>query len=186
MIHPWHDLSAPKNVREGFDVLIEIPRGSRVKYELDKPSGRMRVDRVLYSAVHYPANYGFIPRTYCADGDPLDILVLGNEPVLPGTLMVAKPIGVMHMEDQGEQDDKIIAVHCHDPAVSEYTDISQLPGHVMREIQRFFTDYKLLEDKTVLVDEIAGAEKAFEVVQESVELYAKHAIELRDSARSDR
>ena len=134
MVHPWHDLPNPMaDIEDGFNVYIEIPKGSRVKYELDKPSGLLRVDRVLYSAVHYPANYGFLPRSYCGDKDPLDVLVLGNEPVVPGVMMRARAIGVMHMEDQGEEDDKIIAVHVHDPAFEEYTDLDQLPSHAMRD-----------------------------------------------------
>ena len=180
MVHPWHDLPNPiADIAEGFNVVIEIPKGSRVKYELDKPSGLLRVDRVLYSAVHYPANYGFLPRSYCGDKDPLDVLVLGNEPVSPLSMMRARAIGVMHMEDQGEEDDKIISVHVHDPAFEEYTDIAQLPNHTMREIKRFFGDYKTLEEKEVVVEELAGAAKAIEVVREALELYQREENALR-------
>lgn len=180
MVHPWHDLPNPfADVEEGFNVVIEIPKGSRVKYELDKPSGLLRVDRVLYSAVHYPANYGFLPRSYCDDEDPLDVLVLGNEPVQPLSMMRARAIGVMHMEDQGQQDDKIIAVHVHDPAFEEYFDIEQLPRHTMREIQRFFKDYKTLENKAVNVEEMAGASEAVKVVKDALELYQTEENRLR-------
>ena len=180
MVHPWHDLPNPfANIEEGFNVVIEIPKGSRVKYELDKPSGMLRVDRVLYSAVHYPANYGFLPRTYCDDNDPLDVLVLGNEPVHPLSMMRARAVGVMRMEDQGEQDDKIIAVHAHDPAFADYQDLDDLPKHTMREIQRFFKDYKTLEHKTVTVEEMAGATDAVKVVREALELYQQEENQLR-------
>jgi inorganic pyrophosphatase len=172
MVHPWHDLPNPlTGVEEGFNVVIEIPKGSKVKYELDKPSGLLRVDRVLYSAVHYPANYGFLPRSYAADCDPLDVLVLGNEPVHPLSIMVARAIGVMHMEDQGQRDDKIIAVHIHDPAFEDYSDLSELPRHTMREIERFFQDYKVLENKTVKIGQMGGASEALRVVREALELY---------------
>ena len=180
MVHPWHDLPNPiADVNEGFNVVIEIPKGSRVKYELDKPSGLLRVDRVLYSAVFYPANYGFLPRSYCGDEDPLDVLVLGNEPVVPLSMMRARAIGVMHMADQGQQDDKIIAVHVHDPAFEEYSELAELPGHAMREIQRFFQDYKTLEDKEVHVEMLGGAEDAVRTVREALELYQRKENELR-------
>lgn len=180
MVHPWHDLPNPiADLTRGFNVVIEIPKGSRVKYELDKPSGLLRVDRVLYSAVHYPANYGFLPRSYCGDGDPLDVLVLGNEPVHPLSMMSARAIGVMHMEDQGQQDDKIIAVHIHDPAFEEYIELDQLPSHTMREIRRFFSDYKMLEDKVVKVEEMGGAAEAVQVVRAALELYQVEENRLR-------
>lgn len=139
----------------------------------------MRVDRMLYSAVHYPANYGFIPRSYAADGDPLDVLVLGNEPVAPASIMVARAIGVMHMEDQGQRDDKIVAIHVHDPAYEDYTDLDQLPRHTMREIQRFFQDYKTLENKTVKVEEMGGVEDALRVVRTALERYQVEENRLR-------
>ncbi len=180
MVHPWHDLPNPiAGADEGFNVVIEIPKGSKVKYELDKPSGLLRVDRVLYSSVHYPANYGFLPRSYCGDKDPLDVLVLSNEPVHPLSMMRARAIGAMRMLDEGEQDDKIIAVHVHDPAFEEYTDIDQLPSHTMREIKRFFQDYKTLERKDVQIDELMGRTDAVRVVRESLELYQAEENQLR-------
>ena len=180
MAHPWHDLpNRPEDADEGFNVVIEIPKGSKVKYELDKPTGMLRVDRVLYSSVIYPANYGFFPRTYCDDGDPLDVLVLGNEPVHPMAIMIARPIGVMHMLDEGKGDDKVIAVHCHDPAFSEYRDISELQPHITREIMRFFEDYKTLEKKNVVIDGLAGGKEAMEVVLESLRLYRQEENRLR-------
>ena len=180
MVHPWHDLPNPiSEVEAGFNVVIEIPKGSKVKYELDKPSGLLKVDRVLYSAVHYPANYGFLPRSYCGDGDPLDVLVLGNEPVHPLSMMRARAIGVMRMDDEGEQDDKVIAVHVHDPAFEEYEDIDALPTHTMVEIKRFFQDYKTLEKKNVKVEELVGREDAVRIVRECLELYQKEENRLR-------
>lgn len=180
MAHPWHDLpNSPETAHEWFSVVIEIPKGSTVKYELDKPTGLLRVDRVLYSAVHYPANYGFLPRSYCDDKDPLDVLVLGDEPVQALSIMQARAIGVMHMRDDGEGDDKIIAVHVNDPAFSGYTDLSQLPDHVFQQIQRFFEDYKLLEDGKVQVEGWGDAAKALEVVKESFALYRREENKLR-------
>lgn len=180
MVHAWHDLPNPEHdVDNGFNVVIEIPKGSRVKYELDKPSGLLRVDRVLYSAVHYPANYGFLPRTYCEDGDPLDVLVLGNEPVQPLSILRARAIGVMRMADQGEEDDKIIAVHVHDPAFSDYRDLPEIPQHTWREIKRFFMDYKTLEKKEVKVDEMQGAVDANRVIRSAIRLYQEQENRLR-------
>ena len=180
MSHPWHDLpNNPDDAAENFNVVIEIPKGSKVKYELDKPSGLLRVDRILYSSVIYPANYGFLPRSYCADGDPLDVLVLGNEPVQPLSMMQARAIGVMGMADEGAEDTKIIAVHIHDPAFNDYTDIKQLPKHQLSEIQRFFLDYKVLEHKEVIVDEIQGAAAARDSVIEALALYRREENRLR-------
>ncbi len=180
MAHPWHDLPNPKTTAgDWVNVVIEIPRGSKVKYELDKPTGMLRVDRLLYSAVHYPANYGFLPRTYCDDGDPLDALVLCQEPVYPMSLIQARPIGVMHMVDEGKLDDKIIAVAVGDPAYNDYHDVNELPSHVMREIQRFFQDYKTLERKEVHIDDLGGHEAAVKTVHEAIELYRSEENRLR-------
>ncbi|MCB9678777.1 MAG: inorganic diphosphatase [Alphaproteobacteria bacterium] len=178
--HPWHDLpNNPDTCDEWFNVIIEIPRGSRVKYELDKPTGMLRVDRVLYSAVMYPANYGFLPRSYCEDGDPLDVLVLGHEPVVPMSIMQARAIGCMRMKDEGDSDDKIIAVHVNDPAVSDFRDISDLPKHTYLEIKRFFEDYKILEGKEVEVEDLLNATQAVDIVRESFRSYRAHESRLR-------
>ncbi|MEM9191137.1 MAG: inorganic diphosphatase [Myxococcota bacterium] len=180
MAHPWHDLpNYAETAHEWFNVVIEIPRGSRVKYELDKPTGMLRVDRILYSSVHYPANYGFAPRSYCPDGDPLDVLVLGTEPVQPLCIMQARAIGVIAMEDEGKEDSKVIAVHINDPAVRDYTDIEQLPRHTFAEIEGFFEDYKKLEHKKVVVEQVQGAAHALEAVKASFELYRRRENELR-------
>ena len=180
MVHAWHDLPNPEaEIDHGFTAVIEIPKGSKVKYELDKPSGLLRVDRVLYSAVHYPASYGFLPRSYCDDGDPLDVLVLASEPVVPLSIMRARAIGLMRMNDGGNEDDKIIAVHVHDPAFADYTDIEQIPRHTSREIQRFFEDYKTLEHKSVIVEEMEGRKAALDVIREALRLYQKEENRLR-------
>jgi inorganic pyrophosphatase len=180
MKHPWFDIdTGPRTPREFF-ALIEIPKGCHVKYELDKPSGLLRVDRILYSAVHYPANYGFIPRSFCAgDGDPLDVLVLGQEPVQPLSILYARAIGVMQIIDQKEEDDKIIAVHIHDPEYTHYRDINELPEHKLHELQRFFEDYKALEHKEVKVERFMGHMDAFRIIQSSLDLYQQRCVELR-------
>src|SRR5213083_1960405 len=152
-MNPWHDVALQAAGGRGVNVVIEIPKGSKVKYELDKATGLLSVDRVLYSAVHYPANYGFLPRTYCGDGDPLDALVLGQEPVVPLCLLRARAIGVMTMTDDKGRDDKIIAVHLDDREYEHYQDIAGLPPHRLRELERFFLDYKTLENKAVNVEE---------------------------------
>ena len=160
-------------IEKAFPVVIEVPMGSKNKYELDKETGLLKLDRVLYSAVHYPANYGFIPRTFCEDGDPLDALVLGQEPVNPLTLMDARAIGVMRMRDEKGLDDKIIAVSVKDPAVSDYMDHTQLPAHLLREIRRFFEDYKTLEHKQVVVEDFMGPVDAIRIVREGLDMYRK-------------
>ena len=173
-MHPWHDTYVDDAVlATAFPVIVEIPKGSTNKYELDKETGLLRLDRVLYSAVHYPADYGFIPRTYCDDGDPLDVLVLGQEPVYPLTIVQARAIGVMRMRDEKGVDDKIVAVSVRDPAFADYTDKIQLPGHVMRQVQQFFEDYKVLEDKPVVVEELLGPDAALQVIRAALELYKK-------------
>ena len=171
-MHPWHDTYVDDtHVDKAFPVIVEIPNGSKNKYELDKETGLLRLDRVLYSAVHYPADYGFIPRTYCDDGDPLDALVISQEPVHPLTLVEARAIGVMRMRDEKGIDDKIVAVSVRDPAFSEYTDKSQIPGHTLREIRRFFEDYKILEHKQVIVEDMLGVQDALRIIRESLDLY---------------
>jgi inorganic pyrophosphatase len=156
-----------------FPVVIEIPKGSKNKYELDKETGLLRLDRVLYSAVHYPADYGFIPRTFCDDGDPLDALVLGQEPVYPLTIVEARAIGVMRMRDEKGIDDKIVAVSVHDPAFSHFTDKAELPAHLLRELRRFFEDYKALEHKQVVVEDLLGPEDATKIIREGLDLYRR-------------
>jgi inorganic pyrophosphatase len=173
-VHAWHDIYVDDQLVDGaFPVVIEVPKGSKNKYELDKETGFLRLDRVLYSAVHYPADYGFIPRTFCDDGDPLDVLVLGQEPVFPLTIVEARAIGVMRMRDDKGIDDKILAVNVRDPAVSEYKDRLELPRHTEREIKRFFQDYKTLEHKTVEIDHFLGPTEALSIVREALELYRR-------------
>lgn len=169
--NPWHSLDIGEKAPETVNAMIEIPMGSKVKYELDKKSGLMKVDRILYGAVYYPANYGFIPRTYCEDKDPLDILVLCQEAVQPRTIMEAKIIGSMAMVDGGAEDDKIIAVTTSDPAYSHYTDISQLPTYILEELKKFFEDYKKLERKEVKIEDFMGRVDAVRMVKEAIRLY---------------
>ena len=171
-MHPWHDSYVDDAlVESAFPVIIEVPKGSKNKYELDKETGLLRLDRVLYSAVHYPADYGFIPRTYCDDGDPLDALVLSQEPVHPLTIVEARAIGVMRMRDEKGIDDKIVAVSVRDPAFAAYTDKSQLPAHMLVEIRRFFEDYKVLEHKQVVVEDLLGVPDAVRIIREALDLY---------------
>ena len=171
MIHAWHDVELGDSIETGFRAVIEIPKGSKVKYELDKPTGLLWVDRILYSAVHYPANYGFIPRTYCGDGDPLDVLVLCQEPVAPFAMMRARAIGLMQMRDDKGLDDKVIAVHLDDPAYNHYTHIREVPQHVLRELRRFFEDYKTLEKKMVEIDELLGPYEAAKAIRAGLQMY---------------
>jgi len=180
-MHPWHDVELGAEAPDIVPVIVEVPKGSKTKYELDKQSGLIRVDRVLYSSVHYPANYGFIPRTYCDDHDPLDVLVLGQESVVPLAIMFAKPIGVMKMRDQGEADDKIIAVHAHDPEYVHYESIRELPPHRLTEVSRFFLDYKVLEKKSVEIDEFLDKGDAIAVIREAMALYQSQRERLRRS-----
>ncbi|KAH9626767.1 hypothetical protein KSS87_022081 [Heliosperma pusillum] len=175
--HPWHDLEIGPNAPQVNNCVVEISKGSKVKYELDKKTGLIVVDRILYSSVVYPHNYGFIPRTLCEDGDPMDVLVLMQEPVIPGCFLRARAIGLMPMIDQGEKDDKIIAVCADDPEVMHYTDINQLPPHRLAEIRRFFEDYKKNENKEVAVDEFLPAKTAHQAIQHSMDLYAEYILQ---------
>ena len=156
---------------EVMTVVVEIPKGSRNKYEMDHATGDIYLDRMLFTSMQYPADYGFIPRTYCDDGDPLDALVLGQEPVYPLTIVQARAIGVMRMRDEKGVDDKVVAVSVRDPAFAEYTDKGQIPGHTLREIRRFFEDYKTLEHKQVIVEDMLGVEDAIRIIRESLDLY---------------
>lgn len=169
--NPWHSVSYGEEAPAVVTAIIEIPKGSKAKYELDKDSGMLKLDRVLFSSVNYPANYGFIPKTYCDDKDPLDILVICSLDVQPMCLIDAKVIGVMRMIDNNEEDDKIIAVANNDMSVRHINDISELPPHTLLEMRRFFEDYKKLEHKEVIVEQFLGREPAYEIIQESIRLY---------------
>lgn len=173
MIHPWHDVTPGEHLPQTFNALIEIPMGSSVKYELDKRTGLLRMDRILYSAVYYPANYGFIPQTYAEDGDPLDVLVLCQEAVAPMTLVMARAIGLMTMMDSGKRDHKILAVAVDDPEFNSFTEADQLPVHRLTMLRRFFQDYKLLEGKAVEVDSIQPQSDALPVIEEALERYSQ-------------
>ncbi len=169
--NPWHDVNMGNEVPSIINAVIEIPKGSKAKYELDKSSGLLRLDRVLFSSVHYPANYGFIPQTYCADKDPLDILVICSIDVEPMCIVEAKVIGVMRMIDDNEHDDKIIAVAKNDMSVNYIDDINELPPHTVVELKRFFEDYKKLENKHVVVNHFLDKKKAYQIIKESINLY---------------
>jgi inorganic pyrophosphatase len=167
--HAWHDVDP--GTPSAFTAVVEIPLGSSSKYELDKVSGLLKLDRVLHSAVHYPANYGFIPQTLADDGDPLDVLILSSDPVYPMTLLSARPIGLMTMMDQDELDYKVIAVGITDPEYNTYHDVHELPRHRLAVIRRFFEDYKTLENKRVVVDDILPALDAVPVIEKSLAVY---------------
>ncbi len=167
----WHDISPKMIEPENFTAVIEIPKGGKNKYELDKETGLLRLDRVLYTATQYPANYGFIPRTYADDGDPLDVLVLCQESIVPLTLVQCYPIGVMKMVDGEDTDEKIIAIPFRDPSLSCYHDIKELPHHTFEEIQHFFTVYKTLEGKNTAVKEVSGKEEAVNIIVHCIEEY---------------
>jgi inorganic pyrophosphatase len=179
LMHPWHDVDPGKDAPAFVRAIIEIPKGSKGKYELDKGSGLLRLDRVLFSSVHYPANYGFIPRTYCDDRDPLDILVICSIDVIPMSIIEAKVIGAMEMIDGEERDDKIIAVARHDMSVNYLNNLSELPPHTLVELKRFFEDYKMLEHKNVIVDRFIEKENAYEIIAEGLKLYAENKDTLR-------
>ena len=172
-MHPVHDIEVPPDIRAFVPSVIEIAKGSHLKYEVDKPTGLLRLDRVLYSAVHYPANYGFIPRTHADDGDPLDILVLMQEPVEPLTIVRARALGGLNMVDDKGGDDKIVAVCIDDPAYAQYENLEQLPPHIMKELDRFFRDYKTLENKLVEVDRFYDQKRALEIIAESRAAYER-------------
>lgn len=177
MAHAWHDIPVGPDAPEWVQAVIEIPKGGKVKYELDKETGLLRVDRVLYSSVIYPANYGFVPQTLGDDHDPLDVLVLMQEPVVPMSLLRARPIGLMNMQDQGQNDEKIICVHLDDPAFNSYYHIWELPEHGLRELKRFFQDYKQLEGKEVEVQDFLGPDKARAVITRGIQSYQEKYVE---------
>ncbi len=172
MIHPWHDISPGDGLPKEFNAIIEIPFGSSVKYELDKRSGLIKLDRVLYSAVYYPANYGFIPQTLAEDDDPLDVLVLCQEAVAPLTLVHARAIGLMTMIDAGKKDHKILAVAVDDPEYNGFREANELPVHRLSMLRRFFQDYKTLEGKAVEVDEMQPEASALPIIEEALARYS--------------
>ncbi|MFN5225038.1 MAG: inorganic diphosphatase [Bacteroidota bacterium] len=171
VVHPWHGVPSGKQAPRVVNAIIEIPQGSRCKYEIDKASGLLKLDRVIYSSFYYPINYGFIPQSYGGDKDPLDILVITTLPVQPLTLMEAKVIGVMQMVDSGEPDDKIIAVAANDPGVNHYNNIEELPQHFFDELRHFFEEYKKLENKSVLVEDFGDKAKAVEIISTALTFY---------------
>ena len=167
----WHDIDNDRITKEQFVACIEIPKGSKKKYELDKETGLIILDRILYTSTHYPANYGFIPRTYADDNDPLDVLVICSEAILPLSLVKCVPIGVLKMVDDDKVDEKIIAVCVNDPANNCYKDVKELPQHLFQEIMHFFTVYKQLEGKQPIVKEVLGPEEAKKVIQKALDEY---------------
>ena len=167
----WHDIDEKRITPKAFEALIEIPKGSKAKYELDKETGILKLDRVLYTSTVYPANYGFIPRTFAEDGDPLDVLVLTNETIYPMTLVSCYPIGVIKMVDGGSLDEKIIAIPAKDPNYNEYYDIHELPKHIFDEMKHFFEVYKSLEHKKTAVTEIAHRDDAIEIIEKCIKAY---------------
>ncbi len=167
-MHLWHDISVGNNPPENLNVIIEIPQGSKVKYELDKETGLIKLDRILYSSVHYPLNYGFVPQTYCDDKDPLDALVLTQYPLVCGTLLEATPIGVIKMIDGGEGDDKLLTVATGDPQMSHIKDLNDISPHQLEEIKNFFETYKMLQKKEVIIEAILPKKQALEVLEQSI------------------
>ncbi|MBE6839271.1 MAG: inorganic diphosphatase [Ruminococcus sp.] len=170
----WHDISPNRITKEDFYAVIEISKGSKTKYELDKETGLLKLDRILHTSTHYPANYGFIPRTYAEDHDPLDVLVLCSEIINPMSLVRCYPIGVISMLDNGDADHKIIAIPFDDPTYNEYKDISELPKHIFEEMSHFFKVYKTLESKETVIDEIKDRNVAIETVDDSIERYVRN------------
>ncbi|MBV9086134.1 MAG: inorganic diphosphatase [Acidobacteriaceae bacterium] len=178
-MNPWHDVDPGDKLPQEFLTIIEIPAGSNVQYELDKRSGLIRVDRFLYSAVYYPTNYGFIPQTYAEDDDPLDVLVMCQERVVPLTIMRARAVGVMTMVDSGKPDHKIVCVALDDPEFNEFHEASELPRHRMDMMHRFFEDYKQLERKKVVVDRVQPAAKAYPIIKDARRRYDANLRKLR-------
>ena len=171
MTNIWHDINPKRITPEDYMCVIEISKGSKNKYELDKETGLLKLDRILYTSTHYPANYGFIPRTFGDDQDPLDVLLLCSEPVAPMTLVHAYPIGIISMLDNGRRDEKIISIPFDDPTYNVYHDISELPSHIFDEMKHFFSVYKALEGKETVVNEESGRDRAIEVVQQAINSY---------------
>ncbi len=171
MSNIWHDINPQRITPEDFICVVEIPKGSKTKYELDKETGHIMLDRILYTSTHYPANYGFIPRTYGDDLDPLDVLLICSEPLLPMTLVRAYPIGMISMLDNGRHDEKIIAIPFDEPNYNQYRAIEELPPHIFTEMRHFFSVYKSLENKETVVDEVSGAPEAIRTVRNAIEAY---------------
>lgn len=171
MSNIWHDISPERITPTDFICVIEISKGSKKKYELDKETGFIILDRILYTSTHYPANYGFIPRTYGDDNDPLDVLLLCSEPLEPLTLVRCYPIGVITMIDNGRNDEKIIAIPYNDPTYNEYKSIKQLPKHIFEEMRHFFSVYKALENKETAVEEVKGPDEALAIIENSIDNY---------------
>ncbi len=169
----WHDISPKRITPSDFMCVIEIPKGSKVKYELDKETGHIMLDRILYTSTHYPANYGFIPRTYGDDLDPLDVLLICSETLAPMTLVRAYPIGMISMLDNGRHDEKIIAIPFDEPNYNQYHSIDELPPHLFNEMKHFFSVYKSLENKETVVDEVSGPEEAVETIRLSIDAYVE-------------
>ncbi len=174
----WHDIESNRIQPEKFIAVIEISKGSKQKYEMDKKTGLLRLDRILYTSTHYPANYGFIPHTYAEDNDPLDVLILCSESLIPMSLVECYPIGVIVMSDNGSVDEKIIAIPDADPNYNTYKSIHDLPKHIFDEMRHFFSVYKQLEDKQTSVDTEADRDKAIEIIKKSMESYKKNLYEL--------
>lgn len=174
MSNIWHDISPKRISPEDFICVVEITKGSRKKYELDKETGFIMLDRILYTSTHYPANYGFIPRTYGDDGDPLDVLLICAEAIEPMTLVRAYPIGVISMKDNGRYDEKIIAIPFNDPNYNQYTNIDQLPGHIFEEMRHFFAVYKNLEGKETAVKEVSPKDEAVRVIKDAIDNYVNN------------
>ncbi|NLV49358.1 MAG: inorganic diphosphatase [Clostridiales bacterium] len=171
MSNIWHDIRPERIKAEDYTAVVEISKGSKKKYELDKETGHIKLDRVLYTSTHYPANYGFIPRTWADDNDPLDVLILCSEALDPLALVRCYPIGVISMLDSGNMDDKIISIPFGDPTYNSYRDISELPTHIFNEMKHFFSVYKMLEDKETAVNEVSGRDTAVAIVQRAIAAY---------------
>ncbi len=171
VLHPWHGVPPGEKAPRIVNAIIEIPQGSRAKYEIDKPTGLLKLDRVIYSSFYYPTNYGFIPQTYGDDKDPLDILVISSLSIQPLCLVEAKVIGVMQMIDGGDADDKIIAVANHDPSINYINNIEELPKHFFSELRHFFEEYKTLENKSVKVEEFGDKTQALHIIETAIQLY---------------
>ena len=173
MTHPWHDVPIGEDAPDELNIVIEVPKGSKVKYELGKDTGLLVVDRILYSSVVYPENYGFIPQTLADDDDPLDVIVLMQEPVQPMSILEVRPIGLLPMVDEGENDENIICVHVEDPQYAAYSHVNEFPEHRLNEIKQFFKEYKNLEEKEVEVGDVSGPEEAIEYIRHAIEQYKK-------------